>query len=385
MSRLCNIYFWVICLEMLFQFGLQAQDLSDLNKEKKQIEKKIALSSSLLKELDVKKTSSLQSIRILNAQIQERQKLVSVFKREIDVFDAKITQSEQSISLLNKEINKAKSDYSKLIRTTYRRSRMYNEFAFFLGSDSFNEAYRRYIYLKQYNRYRRNQGHILMESKAILQKEVGVLKKLKRKKTISLSNIQNEKVELEKNIASKNKFIQSAIKKEKILRQQLRQNELVIKNLERKIVAIISNVKEKKGAFSEFNRMMGMLEWPVDNGIVVSKFGEHAHPMLKQVKIKNNGVDIQAAKGSEVFSIFDGEVSRVVGIPGYNKAVIIRHGKFITVYANLISVYVKNNQVVKTGEKIGIVYSGDGDNASVLHFEIWEESKKHDPIKWLKN
>ena len=77
-------------------------------------------------------------------------------------------------------------------------------------------------------------------------------------------------------------------------------------------------------------------------------------------------------------------MSRVVGIPGYNKAVIVRHGKFLTVYANLGSVSVNSGTKISKGSKIGEVYSSANDDSDVLHFEIWEENSKINPSVWLK-
>jgi murein DD-endopeptidase MepM/ murein hydrolase activator NlpD len=87
--------------------------------------------------------------------------------------------------------------------------------------------------------------------------------------------------------------------------------------------------------------------------------------------------------GSKVTCVFDGIVTRVVVIPGYNRAVIVRHGKYLTVYANLKVVDVKNGQKVKTGQIIGTVFSGEGENSNVVHFEIWNEKSKQNPEKWL--
>jgi murein hydrolase activator len=102
------------------------------------------------------------------------------------------------------------------------------------------------------------------------------------------------------------------------------------------------------------------------------------------VKVKNNVLDVKISSNGTVRSVFDGEVTRVIGIPGYNKAVIIRHGKFLTVYANLDEIRVQSGQVVKQGQPIGTVFSGQGDHSNTLHFEIWNENAKQNPEHWLK-
>ena len=65
-------------------------------------------------------------------------------------------------------------------------------------------------------------------------------------------------------------------------------------------------------------------------------------------------------------------------------AVIIRHGKYLTVYQNLVNVKVKAGDSVATGQDIGDVYLDNGDGGkAVLKFMVYEEKKKLDPELWL--
>ena len=141
--------------------------------------------------------------------------------------------------------------------------------------------------------------------------------------------------------------------------------------------------KSSTYTFSNFSKAKGQLVWPVKDGVVTNKFGEHNHAILKGVKVKNNGIDITALKENEVKCVYEGTVSRVIAIPGYNKAVIVRHGKYLTVYANLVDVYVKNGDVIQSNQEIGQIYTDSNEKSGILHFEIWEENKKINPVDWL--
>ena len=92
---------------------------------------------------------------------------------------------------------------------------------------------------------------------------------------------------------------------------------------------------EDKLLSGDFAKNAGKLPWPVERGVITSRFGEHDHPVLKNIRVKNNGIDITTSKGSIARSIYKGVVSRVVGIPGGNMAVIVRHGEYLSVYSNL--------------------------------------------------
>ena len=91
------------------------------------------------------------------------------------------------------------------------------------------------------------------------------------------------------------------------------------------------------------------------------------------------------AAGASVRSVFDGEVSAVFRPDGYNNVVVIRHGRYMTVYANLGTLSVSTGQKVKAGQQIGTVYADpNDDHRSVLHFEIRNQKQKENPELWLK-
>jgi murein DD-endopeptidase MepM/ murein hydrolase activator NlpD len=122
----------------------------------------------------------------------------------------------------------------------------------------------------------------------------------------------------------------------------------------------------------------------VAEGIISSSFGEHDHPVLKGIKVKNNGIDISTKNSANTRAVFDGIVSGVISIPGAGKAVIIRHGEYLTVYSNLASVNVSKGDKVKTKQQIGVVLDGEEDR-SEMHFEIWKGSILLNPAQWIYN
>lgn len=127
----------------------------------------------------------------------------------------------------------------------------------------------------------------------------------------------------------------------------------------------------------------GRLPSPVDRGAIISSFGEHPHAEFQNIKIKNNGIDITSAPGTQAKVIFDGEVSSVIFIANLNYVVIVRHGDYLTVYSNLENVSVKKGDKVKTRQSLGTVSTGDGENKSRLHFELWQGTIVQNPATWL--
>jgi len=74
----------------------------------------------------------------------------------------------------------------------------------------------------------------------------------------------------------------------------------------------------------------------------------------------------------------------VTTVPGANGVVIIRHGNYLTMYANLIDVYVRTGEKVQIKQKIGRIFTDEeNDGKTVIHLEIWEENEKLNPQQWL--
>lgn len=124
------------------------------------------------------------------------------------------------------------------------------------------------------------------------------------------------------------------------------------------------------------------LPWPVERGIVTSKFGKQNHPIARGVIINNTGIDITTERNSKAKACFNGEVS-IVRIPGGAFAVIIRHGNYFTVYQNLAELKVADGQTVTNGQELGTVFYNESEQRSLLHFEVWKDNKPQDPSPWL--
>jgi murein DD-endopeptidase MepM/ murein hydrolase activator NlpD len=141
---------------------------------------------------------------------------------------------------------------------------------------------------------------------------------------------------------------------------------------------------EEKLLSGDFSNNRGRFPWPVQRGLITDHFGPHPHSVLKYVTVDNPGIDITTQSNAKARSIFKGEVTRIVAIPGSNMAVIIRHGNYLTVYSNLSEVFVKANQIVDIKEEIGTIFTDQtDDNKTVLKFQLWREKTKLDPEDWL--
>lgn len=140
---------------------------------------------------------------------------------------------------------------------------------------------------------------------------------------------------------------------------------------------------EEKVLGVKFGQNKGKLPWPTPTGFISQKFGQHAHPVLKHVRVNNDGVDITTKPESICRAVFKGEVTHILSMPGLNMVVIVKHGSYMTVYSNLAKVKVKKGDLVSAKEQIGVVYTDEKENQTILKFQMWKETNKLNPASWL--
>ncbi len=134
-----------------------------------------------------------------------------------------------------------------------------------------------------------------------------------------------------------------------------------------------------------FESNKGRLPYPVASYKMYKHFGRHTHPELKYVETNNSGIDLETAANAPVRAVFDGTVSAVFRHPGYNIIVMLRHGSYITIYAGLESINVKQGDTVKGNSTIGAVGPNANENGRyILHFELRKERDKLNPELWLR-
>ena len=139
----------------------------------------------------------------------------------------------------------------------------------------------------------------------------------------------------------------------------------------------------EKALSKEFLAGKGKLPMPVE-GTVVGFYGKHKHPVYKNVDLPfNNGINISTAADAKVHSVFEGVVSQIVVMPGYNQCVLLQHGEYFTFYCKLKNVNVKSGDKVWAGDVLGTVDTIAGETQ--LHFQLWKGTSSQDPLPWLEH
>ena len=168
---------------------------------------------------------------------------------------------------------------------------------------------------------------------------------------------------------------QAAERKEKADAERARQ-EISKAEVQQENIQKFSSVDRMMNSGFEANR--GRLPMPITgNYKVVSHFGQYNVAGLKGVTLDNKGINILGHDGCQARAVYDGEVSAVLSYGG-SMVVMLRHGAYISVYANLKSVNVSRGQKVSTRQALGTVGT---DN--ILQFQLRKERTKLNPEAWL--
>ena len=389
-----KILFFVIILSGFFV--LDGQDRNTLEKDKTNNIEKIKYTRKLLESNRIKKEKNLSGIYLLNRGIKYRGNLIKNYEDELIYISSDIDFMEREIIHGREELQDLKNTYAKIVKASYRN--LENEFwlMYILSSEDLNQSYRRYKYLQYINDYREELYDSITNTNYYLLDQIDSLNILVDGKKNTISNIESEKTKLLDSQSEKERLQRKLmVNEEKLLREIKEQEELKLR-IEKEIRTLIEEEARKARAANRVNSLTpsekiidgqfgnnkGGLPWPTEQGIITGEYGERAHPVLKGIKIRSNGIDISTTKDSRVRSVFKGEVTKVIAILGANYTVIIKHGNYRTVYQNLVDVNVKLGDRIETMEYIGKLGSED-EEISKLHFELWNKMEAVNPQIWL--
>jgi septal ring factor EnvC (AmiA/AmiB activator) len=392
-----RIYSRLLILVLLFFFeNGYTQSKKDLEKQKASNLEKLKLSRELLEKTREKKKNSSYQVQLINKKIEYRNNLVSTYQNEIKYLENQVHELSDLLKENEAILDQLKEQYAEIIRKTYRNLEDDYVMMYLLSSEDINQGYERLKYIKYINQYRQNLYEEIEQKNDSLTDLSNNLTRTRLELEQSINNLKRENENLYKNRREKSQVISQLKGQENDIIKEIREREEAQRKIEAEIRRIIEEearraaaenriyelTPEEKIISDDFFRNKGGLPWPTIQGLVTSKYGEHAHPVIPGIKIQSNGIDISTVPGTDVRSVFKGEVTVVSAILGANYTVIIKHGNYRTVYQNLVNVRVKSGDVVETKEIIGTVGTNAG-NETKLHFELWNQMNVIDPELWL--
>ncbi len=388
----------VVLLCMLIIGFLSAQNvLKTIEQERLNLEKELNYTGTLIDKTRDVKSMTLSDLTVLQASINGRERLIGVYRLEQERLYDTIFTKLMDISQMSEDIRLLKEEYARMIYAAYRQGGMRQHLLNFFAAENIGQAFNRINWFRAYHSHRKAQIETIALSEKHYLAEVNFLEKKAEQNQTIIREIEAETAMLVKEKQLKDQSIAELGKKERELShkyKQLRDNHEHLKlKIEQTLAEDLRRNAEGNPAESEvfyelqlsenFKNNLGKLPWPAQFGIVASRFGEHQHPDLKGVKIKNNGINIITSEGSKARAVFNGVVTRVMEVSNFHKVVILRHGEYLTVYSNLASVFVQRGDQVTTMQDIGTIFTDSENSRTELHFELWQGKLLLDPLPWL--
>ncbi len=392
-----------------------AESVKSLKRKQQEAKKNIELTNKLLNETQKDQKSTVSNLTVLKKQIQERENLIQALNSEITVMDATLDKLTVEKMILERRLTALQNEYANLVYHAYFFKNKYNQYLFVFSSESFSQAYRRWRYVQQYSQYRKDQTIQIRQVAVKLKEKENQVINAKKEKAVVLNGKEKENQKLQSDRASKQRMLSDLTKKEKDLKKKLKKEQANAERLNKQIEDLIAKEiaaaekrrKEKEAAerakkgstqaaptsngmskeegliAGGFEKNKGRLPWPC-KGVVTGHFGIHPHPVLQHVQINNKGVYIKTQPQSDAHAVYEGEVTQVFAIPGSNNAIIVKHGNYRTVYANLTTTYVKVGSKVQAKEALGKIYvDEENDNKTELYFMLYKNADLTNPELWL--
>lgn len=380
----------------------QAQTRKELETKRKQIKQELARVNKLLFDTQKKGKNALEDLKDINQKIATRTAYIASINKESNALSSEINQNEAVLKKLNNRLERLKKDYAEMIFKSYKSKSKQSQLLFLMSSQSFQQAYKRLQYMKQYSKFRKKQGvEIVKQSEIIQQLNDSLLYKKQAKDTlIKVEEIEKQQIESDKK--DKEKLVIQIKRRESKYKREIRAKQKEERNIAAQIDKIIkaaiaksnkgkgnSNAKgfaltpEAKALAKRFEQNKGKLPWPVSNGLIVRRFGRQAHPTVRGITITSTGLHIATNKNTEAKSVFNGKVLAIQLLSGGRKAVLIQHGNYITTYNNLESLSVKKGDTVVTGQTLGKIFTNKVTGKTILIFVLHKETQRQNPANWI--
>lgn len=392
-------YASIVLVSLVMLTSAQAQDdQKQLEAKRKKLEAEIEFTNQLIDKTQENKNATVAELRLINKKIDQREELVLTLEKELSILNRQIDRTEESINSLNSELETLKKDYAKVVYFAFKHKSSYNKLIFLFSADDLNQAYQRLRYLDQVSEYIQKESENIKNKEKLQTAELELLnrqkvekKELLNKEGTQLSALENEK-------GSKTTMVASLSKQEKQLKSDLKTKQKEEAKLQKQIEEIIAReIKSSSKAASgtgfqltpeeillseSFVSNKGQLPWPAERGIVSETYGVHQHPVLKNVKTQNNGINIMTSPDVQARAVFSGKVVSITTITSSNIAIIIKHGEYFSVYSNLDEVFVVQGQQVETKQVLGKIHT-NLKGKTELHFEVWKGKEIQNPLYWI--
>lgn len=432
---LCLCLVCLVC--SLASLAQENKLIKELQDKRGDLQKQIAEQETLLKRTGKDVGSMLDGLASLNGQIEERKRYIQVINGDLVRIGQEQASLNRQLTHLRAELKDKKKKYEVSVQYLYKNRSIEEKLMFIFSAKTLAQTYRRLRYVREYATWQRIQGEEIKRKQQELANKQEELRRVRAAKESLMAEGEAEKKKLEEQEQQKKDIVAGLRRKQKSLQQELARKRREANQLNARIDKLIaeeiekarkraeeearreaearrkaaanskkgdagtsksSSDKSSKAAPMErfnmnradralsgsFAENKGRLPAPITGPyLITSHYGQYTVEGLRNVKLDNKGIDLQGKPGAKARAVFNGRVAAVFKLNGLFN-ILVRHGAYITVYCNLSSASVKQDDEVKTGQILGQVFSDGADEGrTVLHFQLRREKEKINPEPWL--
>ena len=387
----------ILLLIVLISSSVSSQTKQDLENQKKQIQKDIKKIELKLKTNSKQKKLIVSNAEDINYKIKLQQNLINNINSQLNLILREIDRNENRLSDLKQRELILKDELSKMLLSAYKKKSNLNKLMFVFSSTSFQQAYKRIQYFKQYANFQNKTLSKIKINSDDIKNVIIVLDSQKINKKLLIDENEEIKRDLSIEYTGLNNLIAEVNKNQKRYSAEIKQKQKLTREIDKKIQRLIeealAKAKKKDGRFElteeakliskNFNANKGKLPSPVIRGSVVLGFGKQPHPIVKTTTIQSNGVRIRTSSDVEARTIFNGVVYSIIKSKNNTHTILIQHGNFFTVYKNLSDIYVKKGDKLKTKDSIGKIATDPLNGQTILSFSIFNNGVPQNPRFWI--
>lgn len=416
-----TIYLLLIAFLLPLVVNAQTNEIKKMRQQVNNLQQQIAKKENILLSSKKDIESKLNDLSLLSAQIVERKELVNLLIAEIKTLNKELERLNALVGENEALVAVSKKEYASALNRSRRYGTFQDKLLFIVSAKDFNSMLRRYRYAREYMQAHKRKGEELKSAIAALNVKKAELDSTLATKKISLNEQEHQRKAL-KILEDKQRAIVGELKKESrkvekelaAQRKKLKKlNSDIDRAIEREIAAqqareqaakkkaaaiaktakkgsktpaqapVTAEAEEIKQMSGTFAQNKGKLPVPITGAYhVVASFGPQKGVASKgTVKIDYGGIMLEGEQGAKARCIFDGRVVSVIR-QGDFAFVLVRHGKYISVYCRLDDIVVKEGDKIKAGDIIGTIAHMSGHTR--LQFQLRNERTKLNPMQWLK-
>ena len=387
----------ILLVIVLISSSLSSQTKQDLENQKKQIQDDIKNIELKLKNNSKQKKLILSNVEDVNYKIKLQQNLINNINNQLNLILTEIDRNENRLSDLKQRELILRDELSQMLLLAYKKKSNLNKLMFVFSSKSFQQAYKRIQYFKQYANFQNKTLSKIKLNSNDIKNVIIVLDSQKTKKKLLINENEEIRRDLSIEYTYLNNLISEVNKNQKRFSYEIRQKQKLSQEIDKKIQKLIEEAlaksKTKDGRFEltkeakiiskNFNLNKGKLPAPVIRGNVVLGFGKQPHPVVKTTTIQSNGVRIRTSSDVEARAIFEGEVYSIIKSKTNTYTILIQHGNFFTVYKNLSEIYVRKGDKLRIKQSIGKIATDPLNGQTILNFSIFNNGVPQNPRLWI--